>query len=183
MRHGSLYQIFNLCRADAEYRCCQFSAKRIGPNRIQCRKAVSHSDHGANRCAVAIRIEARFHRRTDRCPKGRSVRIFASAYFGSGGGVGYAGAAAYGVTSTRKREKSSEEAAFEDLESYGATVYMGAPVIQADLGGKGGGLSYGIIILDDDYEYNEDGMLAIENTYDEDGTLIITKTYSYVKKK
>ena len=103
--------------------------------------------------------------RTDRCPKGRSVRIFASAYFGSGGGVGYAGAAAYGVTSTRKREKSSEEAAFEDLESYGATVYMGAPVIQADLGGKGGGLSYWIIILDDDYEYNEDGINALRHEY------------------
>ena len=80
-------------------------------------------------------------------PKARSVRIFASAYFGSGGGVGYTAAAASSATSTRKWEKSSEEAAFEDLESYGATVYMGAPVIQADLGGKGGGLSYGIITL------------------------------------
>lgn len=44
--------------------------------------------------------------------------------------------------------------------------YHGVPVIKVDFGnGHGGGLSFGIIILDDDYENNADGIEALNHEY------------------
>ena len=83
---------------------------------------------------------------------------------GGGGGVGYTAAAASGVTVARKREKSSEEAALDNLENYGVTLYKGAPVFAVDFLGDSA-ISIGVIIIGSDNLAKNDFNQTLNHEY------------------
>lgn len=92
-------------------------------------------------------------------------------YYGCGGGGG--GGSFYrnlGSTQEAKKILKREIDYFTNtdeqvvLESEGLSFYHGVPVIKADFG-NGGGLSFIIILLDDDYVYNETGINTLKHEY------------------
>ena len=89
---------------------------------------------------------------------------------GGGGGNSYA-VGAIGSSRNVPRESeiyvntTSESVAYDRLKTYGFVVYNGVPVFMTDLGGDGGGFSFGIIVLDDYYSYNEKGINTLKHEY------------------
>ena len=89
------------------------------------------------------------------------------ADFGGGGGsYDSGGVSTRGRTITLKEFLNTEDPAvvFEHLEKYGMSYYKGVPVFQASLG-DGGGFSFGIIILDDNYTNNRTGIDTLNHEY------------------
>ena len=93
-------------------------------------------------------------------------------YYGCGGGGGGGGSFYCGYGSTREakaiiqREKDFYTNTDEQivLESDGLSFYHGIPVLRANFG-EGGAFSFIIIVLDDDYQYDETGINTLKHEY------------------
>jgi len=59
-------------------------------------------------------------------------------------------------------KNTSETATFEYLSIYGFAFYKGALVLVGDLG-NGSALSFGIIVIDNDYSANEKGIITLKH--------------------
>ena len=88
-------------------------------------------------------------------------------YFSGGGGSNARGGVStrgHHITTKEYLDTSDPEVVFRNLEEYGMAYYNGVPVLQMNFG-DGGGLSLGIILLDDDYQYNEHGINTLNHEY------------------
>ena len=95
------------------------------------------------------------------------LSLLCPALGGGGGGCSYALAGFNSVKDEIKKFKDFVTNESEEfvLKSNGISFYKGAMVIRADIGQHGGGASYGIIILDDNYTYNEYGIKTLNHEY------------------